>query len=332
MKRYYRAMLARNSRLNLPTLALAAFATLAAGPAMAASQLAPAPPVAPAYQGLSAAPAKGSADDVYRIHVGDQIAVTVAGEQNPTQVVKVVRGGTISYPLVGSVTLAGLTPTEASAAMEKALAKYMRHPVVTVGVVQEGQMEVLVLGNVKQPNKYMISSQGRLYDAIAAAGGLGPVDGELPMARVGTADGKISQYSLQKLLQEGDSTQNAPLFDQATVYVESPATFLVRVVGDVQRAGDVQVHEGEHLSAAIARAGPTQTADLNRISLARTDADGKKSVQTINLYAILNKGDFEKDVVMQKGDFLSVPISRGHQDTVSGPFSVLYTLGHFFGF
>jgi polysaccharide export outer membrane protein len=310
-------------------LTLAAFAALTAGPALAASQGTSAAPLAPAAQGLSAAPAP--AEEVYRIHVGDQIAVTVAGEQNPTQVVKVVRGGTISYPLVGSVAVAGLTPTEASVAMQKALAKYMRHPVVTVGVVQEGQMEVLVLGNVKLPNKYMISSQGRLYDAIAAAGGLGPTDGDLPMARIGTAEGKISQYSLQKLLMEGDATQNVPLFDQATVYVESPATFLVRVVGDVQRAGDVQVHEGEHLSAAIARAGPSQTADLNRISLARTDADGKKSVQTINLYAILNKGEFEKDVVMQKGDFLSVPISSGHHDTVSGPFSILYTLGRVFG-
>lgn len=325
-------MFVLKTRSSLSALTLAVFATLSAGPALAASQGVPAAPLAPASQGFSTVPgAVAPSSDVYRIHVGDQIAVTVAGEQNPTQIVKVVRGGTISYPLVGSVAVAGLTPNEASAAMQKALSKYMRHPVVTVGVVQEGQMEVLVLGNVRLPNKYMISSQGRLYDAIAAAGGLGPVDGELPMARIGTADGKISQYSLQKLLQEGDTSQNVPLFDQATIYVESPATFLVRVVGDVQRPGDVQVHEGEHLSAAIARAGPSQTADLNRISLARTDAEGKKSVQSINLYAILNKGEFDKDVVMQKGDFLSVPISGGHHDTVSGPFSILYTLGHFFG-
>jgi polysaccharide export outer membrane protein len=227
--------------------------------------------------------------------------------------------------------VAGLTPNEASAAMEKALSKYMRHPVVTIGVVQEGQIEVLVLGNVKAPNKYMISSQGRLYDAIAAAGGLGPVDGDLPMARIGSADGKIVQYSLQKLLQEGDTSQNAPLFDQATVYVEAPATFLVKVVGDVTRGGDVQVHEGERLSAAVARAGPSQTADLNRITLARVDADGKKVVQNVDLYQVLNKGDFEKDVLVQKGDFIAVPIAKGHSDTVSGPFSILYTLGRVFG-
>jgi polysaccharide export outer membrane protein len=309
---------------------------LLAGPILGGgTALAASPGTTPASQGLSAAPAAAPAPaplgDVYRISVGDQIAVTVAGEQNPTQVVKVVRGGTISYPLVGSVVVAGLTPNEASSAMEKALSKYMRHPVVTIGVVQEGQIEVLVLGNVRTPNKYMISSQGRLYDAIAAAGGLGPVDGDLPMARIGSSDGKIVQYSLQKLLQEGDTSQNAPLFDQATVYVESPATFLVRVVGDVSRAGDVQVHEGEHLSAAVARAGPTQTADLNRITLARVDADGKKVVRNVDLYEILNKGDFEKDVVVQKGDFIAVPISGGHHDTVSGPFSILLSLGRVIG-
>ncbi len=318
---------------------------LIAGPALLGSTAMAASPAGTAPQAVSSAPgpvsappaaqavpaASGPADGVYRIHVGDQIAVTVAGEQNPTQVVKVVRGGTITYPLVGSITVAGLTPAQASVAVEKALAKYMRHPVVTVGVVQEGQIEVLVLGNVKTPNKYLISSQGRLYDAIAAAGGLGPTDGDLPLARVGTPDGsKIEQYSLQKLLQEGDTSQNVELFDQATVYVESPATFLVRVVGDVQRAGDVQVHEGEHLSAAIARAGPTQTADLNRITLARIDADGKKVVQHIDLYEILNKGEFDKDVVMQKGDFVAIPISKGHSDTVSGPTGILYTLANLF--
>lgn len=314
----------------LVALALLACPTVAESPASAAAP-GPGVPSGPAAGPAAARPAASSSGDIYRIHVGDQITVTVAGEQNPTQVLKVVRGGTISYPLVGSVVVAGLTPTEASAAMEKALAKYMRHPVVTVGVVQEGQMEVLVLGNVKAPNKYMISSQGRLYDAIAAAGGLGPVDGDLPMARVGTPDGAVTRYSLQKLLQEGDVTQNAPLADQATVYVESPATFDVRVVGDVQRAGDVQVHEGDHLSVAIARAGPTQTADLNRITLARVGADGNKTVQTIDLYQILNKGEFDKDVVMQKGDFIAVPIAKGHQDTVSGPASILYSIGHLFG-
>ena len=327
-------MIVRKSSLTLIALALAACPSLAAAPAFAAS------PVAPAPQGFAASPAPGpqglppaaaASGEVYRIHVGDQIAVTVAGEQNPTQVLKVVRGGTISYPLVGSVNVAGLTPNEASGVMERALTKYMRHPVVTIGVVQEGQIEVLVLGNVKAPNKYLISSQGRLYDAIAAAGGLGPTDGDLPMARIGTSDGKVSQYSLQKLLQEGDLSQNAALPDQATVYVESPATFLVRVVGDVSRGGDVQVHEGEHLSAAVARAGPTQTADLNRITLSRTDADGKKSVQTVDLYAILNKGEYDKDVAMQKGDFIGIPMASGHSDTVSKPFGLLYTLGRVFG-
>ncbi len=318
----------------LVALALLACPTVVATPAFAAApadavQSGPAP--GPAAGVGTAHPAAPSSGDIYRIHVGDQITVTVAGEQNPTQVLKVVRGGTISYPLVGSVIVAGLTPNEASAAMEKALSKYMRHPVVTIGVVQEGQIEVLVLGNVKAPNKYMISSQGRLYDAIAAAGGIGPVDGDLPMARVGTPDGAVTKYSLQKLLQEGDVTQNAPLADQATVYVESLPTFDVRVVGDVQRAGDVQVHEGDHLSVAIARAGPTQTADLNRITLARVDAAGNKTVQTIDLYQILNKGEFDKDVVMQKGDFIAVPISSGHHDTVSGPASLIYSIGHLFG-
>jgi protein involved in polysaccharide export with SLBB domain len=313
-------------------VAPAAAAPGAADPA-ASGPAAPAGPVSSAGTASAGVqPARVQVDGIYRIHVGDQIAVTVAGEQNPTQVLKVVHGGSISYPLVGTIFVAGLTPAEATAAVVKALSKYMRHPVVTVGVVQEGQIEVLVLGNVKNPNKYSISSQGRLYDAIAAAGGLGPTDGDMPTARVGTADGKISQYSLQKLLQEGDVSQNAPLTDQATVYVESPLTFNVRVVGDVQRAGDVVLHEGDRLSTAIARAGPTQTANLNNVTFARVDADGKKVVQQIDLYQILAKAEFEKDVVMQKGDFVAIPIAQGHHDTVSGPAALLNAVGQFFHF
>ena len=81
-------------------------------------------------------------------------------------------------------------------------------------------------------------------DALAAAGGLGPTDGDLPDARV--SDGNVVQnVSLQRLLHGGDLSQNVTLANGVTIYVPSPATFNIQVYGAVDHPGDVTLHEGD---------------------------------------------------------------------------------------
>jgi polysaccharide export outer membrane protein len=290
-----------------------------------------APAFAATDAGQVAPAASRVVDDSYQIHGGDELNVIVYGEKDLTQAVTVLPSGTISYPLIGEVHIGGMTPTQAANTLATSLKHYLRQPQVSVVVTKEGPLEVLVLGNVVKPGKYELPSRSRLTDAIASAGGLGTTDGAFPDARIADSHGDVKQVSLQKLLHDGDTAQNTPLGDEMTVYVPSPLTLNVHVLGAVDKPGDVVVHEGDRLSMAIARAGDgaSSNADLNHITLRRV-VGGQAQTTNVNLYEVLKSGDLSKDPVLQKDDLVYVPAGASHTDKVSGPASLLYTLSHLF--
>jgi polysaccharide export outer membrane protein len=248
----------------------------------------------------------------YRINPGDQLSVQVYGEQNLPPSVTVLPDGNIFYPLAGRVHVAGLTLDQATSALKTALSDYILHPVVSISVTQQGQISVLVLGNVKTPGKYQLAATAGVTDALAAAGGLGPVNGDYPMARVADSDGNVKQVDLQRLLHGGDTSSDVRLSDETTVYVPAPLQFNVEVFGAVDKPGDVTLNEGDRLAMAIARAGPSPATnpDLNHVQIRRTDAQGHVNTVEVNLYDILKSGDLSRDTPMQKGDIVYVPQAK----------------------
>jgi polysaccharide export outer membrane protein len=255
-----------------------------------------------------------------RIHPGDQLSVKVYGDATLTQNVIVLTDGSVEYPLIGRIRLAGKTPDQAAVAFAARLRQFVKHPTVTVSITQLGQPNVLILGDVKTPGKYALRSDAKLTDAIAAAGGLADVNGAFPDARIADADGNVTTVSLQNLLQRGNTSLDVALAEGSVVYVPGPIAFTVDVAGAVDHPGDVRVSEGDHLSVAIAKAGDSQNAqsDLNHIRLIRSGADGKQTTTEINLYQALVKGDQNVDVALQKGDVIYVPQATKKSDMFGG--------------
>lgn len=264
------------------------------------------------------------------IHPGDQLSVQVYGDQSLTQNVTVLNDGTIAYPLVGQVPVAGKTPEQAAGILRERLLKYVRHPVVTIAISQLAQPSIMVLGDVKNPGKYQLRSDARLSDAIAAAGGLSDQDGNYPNARISDPNGHITQVSLQKLLRGGDVNADERLGEGDVVYVPGPVQFYVNVTGAVDHPGPIQVNQGDGLAVAIAKAGNSANAqsDLNHVRLIRTGPDGKETSQEINLYQALQSNNQTANVALEKGDTIYVPQTRTkHTDTfLSG---LLYVLSRF---
>lgn len=264
------------------------------------------------------------------IHPGDQLSVQVYGDQTLTQNVTVLNDGTIAYPLIGQVPVAGKTPSQAAEVLKERLLKYVRHPVVNVAITQLAQPTVMVLGDVKSPGKYALRSDARVSDAIAAAGGLGDINGDYPNARISDPSGHISQVSLQKLLRNGEVSEDQRLGEGDVVYVPGPVQFYVNVTGAVDHPGPIQVNQGDNLAIAIAKAGNSANAqsDLNHIRLIRTGPDGKQETQDINLYEALQDNNQSANVALQKGDTIFVPQAK--QKSISSYASgLLYILSRF---
>jgi polysaccharide biosynthesis/export protein len=279
-------------------------------------------------------PANAAAPDAvkadYKIHPGDQLAVSVYGEPTLTQTVTVLPDATITYPMIGRITVGGQTPTQASVTLDHAFAKFLREPIVSVGVLNEGQLTVMVLGNVKTPGKYSLPFNSHVTDAVAAAGGMGLTNGDYPIARISDVQG-VRDASLQEILRSGNTDSDVTLNNNSVVYVPSPVTFNVEVVGAVDKPGEVSISAGDRLSTAIAKAGNSanSNADLNAIRVTRDLGNGQTHVYNVNLYETLQHGDSKTDIVLEKNDVVYVPAAKkGGANTTSSVFSII---GRLFG-
>jgi protein involved in polysaccharide export with SLBB domain len=265
------------------------------------------------------------------IHAGDTLSITVFEHPDLTQTAVVQADGTIQYPLVGRVLVAGMSVAEARDSVASALKKYLKHPNVSVAMQQQGTIGVMVLGNVKAPGKYNVRSGAHIADAIAAASGVAST-GEYPIARVSETDGTMTPVNLQKLLHDGDASQNVELEDNAIVYVTGGETIRVQVLGAVSRPGNVEINKGDHLSMAIARAGADAASrpDLNRVFIARKDpVTGVTTSYNVNLYLALEKGDQRFDPILVQDDKIYVPEAHGISPVSAG---LLGILGRLIGF
>lgn len=105
----------------------------------------------------------------YRLGAGDQLRITVFNEPELTGQYVVGSGGTIAYPLVGSVNAAGMTVAEFTETLQTALQTYVRSPSVSVEVTN--YRPFFILGEVQRPGTYPYSANLTVLNAVATAGG-----------------------------------------------------------------------------------------------------------------------------------------------------------------
>jgi protein involved in polysaccharide export with SLBB domain len=107
---------------------------------------------------------------VYRLGSGDQLKITVYGEERLTGVYPVNGEGKISFPLVDQITAAGLSISELEGALTKALSEgLLNNPNVVVEVTN--YRPYYILGEVGKPGEYPYVDGLTIFSAVARAGG-----------------------------------------------------------------------------------------------------------------------------------------------------------------
>jgi len=110
----------------------------------------------------------------YRIGPEDVLEIQVWKNAELTKVVSVRPDGRISFPLIGEVAAAGLTPVALSEEIEKRLSRFQAAPEVSVMVQEVNSYAVYVLGEVTHPGRFKLKSYITLFQAVSLAGGFTP--------------------------------------------------------------------------------------------------------------------------------------------------------------
>jgi len=103
----------------------------------------------------------------------DKLTIDVFGVPDlSNRSVQVDASGRISFPLAGTIQVAGLTPREIEQALTNELrAKYVRDPQVTVNLAETVSQVITIEGQVAKPGLYPVVGNLSLLRAMALAGG-----------------------------------------------------------------------------------------------------------------------------------------------------------------
>jgi polysaccharide export outer membrane protein len=204
--------------------------------------------------------------DVLSVTVWDHPELTIpAGEFRSAEATgySVTADGTMFFPHVGVVRVAGLTLPEIRKLLAERLTRFVTNPQLDVKVAAFRGKKVQVTGEVMAPGTMPITDvPSRVQDAIAFAKGLAP---EAEPRRVTLSrDGTIHVLDLQALYERGDLAQNWLLQDGDVVHVPDRSVNKVYVLGEVRRPSSRLMVKGRmNLAEAIGDAEGFDPATSN---------------------------------------------------------------------
>jgi polysaccharide biosynthesis/export protein len=226
---------------------------------------------------LAQSAAPSVANSQYRLAAGDVIRVSVYQSADLTLETRLTEAGTISYPLLGSVALAGLTVTEAERRIADGLrnGNFVKQPQVSIAVQQVRGNQVSVLGQVGRPGRYPLETGNvQLTDMIATAGGI-VGNGADMIVVVGTRNGQAyrAEIDLPSVFGPNRRANDLTLQNGDVVWVDrAPMIFMY---GEVQRPGSMRLERGMTVMQALASAGGlTQRGTERGLRVHRRDAQG----------------------------------------------------------
>ncbi len=238
---------------------------------------------------------------------GDVLDILVLGDGDLTRTVTVRPDGKISFPLLGELDVAGLTPAQVADLLSTRLKQYLKNPTVTVTVSHVAPSFVTVMGvGITRPGAYEMQSGWTVMDAIMAAGGVAPRAALKRAVLIRRGKPDPIPLDLERLL-SGDQTANRTLESGDTILVPSQQ-MRVALLGMVRGPGIRDLDEGTRLFDAVALAGGwTDQAALDAVGVIRKVADDKLQVTTFNLLKVMQEGDMSQNPVLQNSDIVFIP-------------------------
>ncbi|MGJ8667777.1 MAG: SLBB domain-containing protein [Patiriisocius sp.] len=246
----------------------------------------------------------------YFLRLDDQIKMEVYMEEDLLTAAQIGKSGEISFPLIGSVKLQGLTVKEAENKIKDLYGKdYLVNPRVSLSVEDYAEKWVIVSGDVKRPGTINFPKEGLLDlgAAIAQAGGLGE-DADRSKIIIRTIKGELKTASMDK-----HSTHTLTHGDSVTIRRLSLSKSIVTVAGNVNSPGAIDYPKEGNLNVliAIALAGDfSEKANKNSVVVSR---DGRQ----IGIDLSSTSSSSGKNFSLRPGDFVLVKENTLKSSTVT---------------
>ena len=235
----------------------------------------------------------------YTIGPDDELVIDVFGYQEVNYRLPVSAEGTINIPLIGVISVNGLTVEQASKRIKEkmqrngygSIASGQTQVQISIGNIRT--VKITIIGEAKKPGTYSVSSLSTLFNALYLAGG--PSDKgsfrEIELIRNNKVFVKLDAYDF---LLKGDQSNNVLLVDQDVIRIPV-AKVQVSLVGEVKREGIFELLPKDNLLQLVNYSGGFSNEAYTASIQIKQITDKERSIKDVNKDAFISyfplKGD-----------------------------------------
>lgn len=264
----------------------------------------------------------------YVIGEGDELAISVWGEEALNGQAKVRPDGKITISGIGDVQASGKSPVQLQQELENKLAKLVKYdPIVTVSVTQATNSKVYIFGGGVQHGVFDLHRRTTLLHLLSSlqgqdagvGAGVGAASGD-PEATTALGsmqaadyrkayvmrDGKKIKENFHPLFIEGNINEDILLQSEDIIFIPPLVNNKIYVVGAVNNPISIPYRKGLTVLEAILEAGGfNQYASKDKTYVIRRDGDRQKRIQ-VKADDLISGGDLSQNVALEVGDYVIV--------------------------
>jgi polysaccharide export outer membrane protein len=230
----------------------------------------------------------------YKLGQGDAIRIVVFQNPDLTLDSRVSESGTITYPLIGTVDIGGLTIEAAEKRIAAGLKDggFVQKPQVNIVLMQVRGNQVSVLGQVNRPGRFPLeTANNRVSDVLAMAGGITPTGSDI-IVMTGIREGKPFRREIDfpSIYIDNKSEEDIPVQAGDVLYVHRAPMYYI--YGEAQRSGSYRIERGMTIQQALAQAGgPTVRGTEYFIRVNRRMPNGEIAKLSLKAYEPVQADD-----------------------------------------
>ena len=231
----------------------------------------------------------------YTIGPGDLITINIWGASQQTIEGEVSSDGYIVVESIGPIKLAGLSVERARTVLLNKLGEHYNDCSIDLSLSETRSIQVQVMGEVKLPGTYTLSSLSTAFNALYMAGGISKI-GTLRDIKVYRGGKNISNIDVYDYILNGNSRGDIRLEDNDVIVVGA-YNCLVQIKGNVKRPMWYEMKKTETVKDLLDYAGSfTGNAYTKNVRLTRKSGE-EYSIHTIEEFQMSNFALADEDMV-----------------------------------
>jgi polysaccharide export outer membrane protein len=265
---------------------------------------------------LSAAVSPAAMAGDYLIGEGDTLTISVWGEKDLSQSVKVRPDGKITLPGLGEISASGMTPKALQTDLTGKIRSIVKNPVVTVTVTEVTNNKVYVFGGGVNSGVYSLTQRTTLLQLLCQLGqqnegqktisfASGVQNADLRNAYI-IRNGKKMRQDFFDLFVNANMPDDVVIEPNDAVYIPAFRDRNVYIMGAVTTPKSIAYRDGLTVVEAILEAGGfTKFAKQNGTVIYRKNGEREQQIP-VKVKDLINDGDLRQNRRLLPGDYVIV--------------------------